>query len=114
MIARECCEQAEVCLQQASLILQKPTPAALEECAQTLAQVVDTMEKLAGGSAREEDPAVRLALTRICVASRNLSLQIEHASNLVRGWMQLQLGEGYTRGGSPVFSEQDAQRHLEA
>jgi hypothetical protein len=37
-----------------------------------------------------------------------------NGSNLVRGWMQLRLGEGYTRGGSPRFAEPEPARHLEA
>jgi hypothetical protein len=57
---------------------------------------------------------VTRAIYRIQASARALGQRIEHGSKLVRGWMQLRLGEGYTRGGLPTFMEPPNERHLEA
>lgn len=113
MTPRECCEAAEGGLARAGQLLLTPSPSALEESLQTLSQVLEILETLATGTSRDWDPAVHLAFRRIQTGSRALAAQIEHGSNLVGGWMQLRLGEGYSRQGSPTFTEVEAERHLE-
>jgi hypothetical protein len=114
MNPKECCDAAEHSLARAGKYLLDPTPSALEECLQLLNQVTDMLEALTKGTPLRWDPAVPLAIYRIQTGARALGLRLEHGSNLVRGWMQLQCGEGYTRRGLPTFTEPQTERHLEA
>src|ERR1700722_1934 len=114
MTPQECCESAEHSLARAGEFLLNPTPGALEECLQLLSQITETLETLVKGTTLGWDPAVPLAIYRIQAGARALGLRIEHGSMLVRGWMQLRLGEGYTRGGLPTFSEPQTERQMEA
>ncbi len=114
MTPRECCEEAENSLAQAGELLLNPSPGALEESVQALSRVMELLETLASASARDWDPVVHLAIHRIQTAACALAPRIEHGSKLVRGWMQLRMGEGYTRGGSPQFAEPETGRGLEA
>jgi hypothetical protein len=114
MTPRECCEAAESGLARAGQLLLTPSPGALEESLQALSRVIELLETLASGTARDWDPVVHLAIHRVQAGARALAPQIVNGSNLVRGWMQLRLGEGYTRGGSPRFAEPEPARHLEA
>lgn len=113
MTPRECCEAAENSLAQAGQLLLTPSPGALEESIQVLSRVIELLETLASGNARDWDPVVHLAIHRVHNAARGLAPQIEHGSRLVRGWMQLRMGEGYTRSGSPQFAEPEAARSVE-
>lgn len=114
MDPRERCQAAEHALAKAGDLLLQPTPSAMEDCLQALTQVLEILESLAGVTAFSCDPAIPLAAHRLQAGARLLAIRLEHASNLLRGWMQLRLGEGYTRRGAPRFAEVDAMRHLEA
>jgi hypothetical protein len=113
MTPQECCQAAEQNLARAGEFLLNPSPSALEECLQILGQVIETLETLAKGTTLGWDPAVHLAIHRIQTGARALGLRIEHGSYLIRGWMQLRLGEGYTRRGLPSFSEPQTERQME-
>ncbi len=114
MNPRERCQAAEQALARAGELLLTPTPGAIEECLQVLSQTIELLEGLAGETALGGDPAVPLAMHRVRDGARALGVRLEHGSNLLRGWMQLRRGEGYTRRGAPRFAEIDAMSHLEA
>jgi hypothetical protein len=114
MSPSESCQAAESGLQTVQKLLLEPRPDTFEQCLQALSQVIEILENLAAGSSRDWDPAVHLAFHRIRKTAGNLNLQIGHGSNLVRGWMQLRFGAGYTRRGLPEFPEREAERLFEA
>jgi hypothetical protein len=114
MNPRERCEAAEHALARAGELLLAPTPGAIEGCLQTLGQAIEILEDLAGGTAPGRDPDLRLAASRLREGADALSLRLDHGTKLLRGWMQLQRGEGYTRRGAPRFVEIDAMSHHEA
>lgn len=114
MNPKACCDAAEQSLARAGEFLLNPTPGALEECLQLLNQVTEMLETLTKGTPLGWDPAVPLAIYRIQDGARALGLRLEHGSNLVRGWMQLRRGEGYTRRGLPTFTETQTERQMEA
>lgn len=114
MTPRESCLAAESGLLRVQRLLLDPRPETLEQCLQILSQVIELLENLAAGTSTDWDPAVHVAFDRIRKSARGLQLQIEHGSNLVRGWMQLRFGEGYTRRGMPEFTDRESARVLEA
>jgi len=83
-------------------------PATLDQCLHALAQVIEILDEMAVGNPRDWDPEARTALHRIRGAAGNLQRQIEHGSNLVRGWMQIRFSAGYTRGGQPEFDGRES------
>jgi hypothetical protein len=110
MTAREQCASAEAGLAEAQRYLNQARPESIDRSVEALSQVAETLEKLAAGGAREADAA---AIRRIQKRAAMLRLEIEHGSNLVRGWRQRQSGAGYTRGGLPEFADRDSSRNLE-
>lgn len=114
MTAHERCESAESSINFARKLLLTPSPAALEECGHILSQVIETLEMLVAGSSRDWDPLVHAAIHRIRFGVNGLRIQIGHGSNLIAGWMQLKMGEGYTRQGSPELAERQSKRLMEA
>lgn len=114
MNPQERCQTAERALAKAGELLLNPTPDALEECLDAFSQVIQILETLAAGTVLGRDPAVGLAAHRLQQGARALAIRLEHGSNLLRGWMQLRLGEGYTRRGAPRFAEAAATRQMEA
>jgi len=114
MTPQERCEAAENSINAARKLLLSPSPAALEECLQILSQVIETLETLVAGSSRDWDPLVHAAIRRIRFGVSGLRVQIGHGANLISGWMQLRMGEGYTRAGSPELTDQGSNRLLEA
>lgn len=114
MTPQESCQTAESGLLKAQELLLDPRPEAFEQCLHLLSQAIEILEALAAGSSRDWDPPVHLAFRRILISARTLRHQIDHGSNLLRGWMQLRFGNGYTRGGLPEFSETREQRLFEA
>jgi hypothetical protein len=111
MTPQESCQSAEAGLREAQQLL---GPGTIDQCLVALAQVIEILEEVAAGNVRDWDPAIHLAFHRIRGTARDLQTQVAHGSNLVRGWMQLRFGAGYTRRGMPEYSEREAERFFEA
>ena len=111
MSARESCVTAEDRLREAERLLR---PATLGQCLQALGQVIELLEEIAAGNPGDWDPSVHVAFSRIRSSAQDLRLQIEHGSQLVRGWMQLRFGAGYTPKGLPEFADCESRSHFEA
>ncbi len=114
MTPHQCCESAEFGLSRVQQELLHPSPNALDESLQTLIEAAESLRALGAGGSGELDDSVRQALQRVQTSARNLRIQIDHGSNLVRGWMQLKFGSGYARNGSPEFAPPVAGQSLEA
>ncbi len=111
MAIRDSCAAAEDRLRQAQTLLR---PNTLDQCVHALGQVVEILEEIAAGSARDWDPEMHLAFHRIRASAQSLQVQVEHGSRLIRGWMQLRFGAGYTRRGHVQLDEFEAARNFEA
>lgn len=109
--ALQSCRSAEARLEEAAQLLR---PSSIEPCLCALAQVIEILEEVAAGNARDWDPAVHEAFQRIRETARHLHRQVEHGRNLVRGWMQVRFAAGYTRRGQPEFDERESARFFEA
>jgi hypothetical protein len=105
------CEQAESKMRQARELL---GPATINQCLVALAQVIEVLEEVAAGNPRDWDPEIQVSFHRIRAAARDLHLQVGHGSDLIRGWMQLRFGAGYTRRGLPEFAERESEQLFEA
>jgi hypothetical protein len=110
----ESCQAAETSLAAAQRLLSDPRPERLEQGLEALCRAIEIMENLAAGTSRDWDPAVHLAIHRVHASSRHLHRQVEHGTNLVRGWMQRKFGAGYNRGGLPEFTGRESARSFEA
>jgi hypothetical protein len=98
------CQEAEGKIQEARQWLLDARPGAIDSCQSTLQQTIATLETLIAEKALQPDPAVSSALQSIRRSAHSLGQQIEFASNLYFGWIQLRLGAGYTQQGLPVFA----------
>ena len=80
-------------------------PEAVDRCQTALQRVVDILEAAHRGEngLHRSDPLLSAALLRIRRSALGIQLQIEYASNLCSGWLQLRLGAGYTDQGLPVL-----------
>jgi hypothetical protein len=99
----DACLRAETRIQEIRQILLEPRPDAVERCQSELQQVVAVLEGLISKAPFSFDPPASLALRRLRRSAHALKLQIEVASNLCFGWIQLRLGAGYTAQGLPVL-----------
>jgi hypothetical protein len=97
------CLRAEAKIQEIRQMLLDPRPDAVERCQNELQQVVSALEGLISKGPFSFDPPASSALLRIRRSAHALKLQIEVASNLCFGWIQLRLGTGYTAQGLPVL-----------
>ncbi len=111
MSPQQSCQRAESNLREAQQFL---GPSTIQQCLVALAQVIEILEEVAAGNPRDWDPEIQLAFHRIRDAARDLHTQVGHGSDLIRGWRQLRLGAGYTRGGLPEFAERESERLFEA
>jgi hypothetical protein len=114
MNPQESCQAAEAKIQEAQRLMLDPRPEAIERCLNELSQVIALMEKLTTGGSRDWTPEVHASFHRIKSAVDRLRLQIEHASNLCLGWLQVRFGAGYTRQGLPELAERDTKSSLDA
>jgi hypothetical protein len=90
------------------------SPSTINQCLVALAQVIEVLEEVAAGNPSDWDPEMQIAFHRIRAAARDLHLQVGHGSDLIRGWMQMRFGAGYTRRGQPEFPEHESERLFEA
>ncbi|HYV63638.1 MAG TPA: hypothetical protein VE958_13235 [Bryobacteraceae bacterium] len=101
MTLTERCQAGEAKLEQVSTALLDPRPEVLDRCEAELQEVIGLLESepgLTAGNTSDRDYLLRLR-RRI----RLLAVQAQHAANLIQGWVQLGLSEGYTDQGKPVL-----------
>jgi|SRR5271170_55822 len=110
----EACLGAEVKLREARQFLLDSRPEAVERCQSELQQVVAVLEKLVAAEPLQSNPPASSALLRVRRLAHLLRLQIEFASNLCSGWIQLRLGAGYTEQGLPVLVRRESGSSFEA
>lgn len=96
--ALEICDQAERRIREAQRMLIDPRRETLDSVQSELAEVIGGLR----GLGRSLQPELRAPLQRIRAEAGTLSRQIEHASNLYMGYMQLRVNHGYTRQGMPM------------
>jgi hypothetical protein len=94
---------AEGKLREVRQMLLDARPESVDRCQSELQQVVAVLERLVSDGALQTNPSVSSALLRIRRSAHALGLQIEYASNLCFGWIQLRLSTGYTAQGLPVL-----------
>jgi hypothetical protein len=110
----ESCHAAEAKIQDVEKLLLEPCPEILDRCEKELREVIGLLEGLVSAGKRDWTPEAVEGLYRIRRRAGTLRRQIEHASNLWAGWLQLRLGTGYTERGRPVFSGQEPGSTFEA
>lgn len=110
----ESCHAAEAKIQDIEKLLLEPSPEILERCERELREVIGLLEGLISAGKRNWSPEAVDGLYRIQRKACSLRKQIDHASNLWAGWLQLRLGTGYTERGRPVFSGQEPGSTFEA
>ena len=99
----DACLHAAAKLGEARQLLLDPRPASVDRCQSELQEVVAMLEALISKGALPSNPGVSSALLGIRRSAQALKLQIEVASNLCFGWIQLRLGAGYTAQGLPIL-----------
>jgi hypothetical protein len=99
----DACLYAETKLREARQLLLDARPESVDRCQSELQQVVTVLERLVSEGALQSSPGASSALRRIRRSAHALKLQIDYASNLCFGWIQLRLGAGYTAQGLPVL-----------
>ncbi|MGD1090859.1 MAG: hypothetical protein ABSB35_02575 [Bryobacteraceae bacterium] len=100
----ESCHAAEARIQAVERLLLESRPGSLEQCETELREVAVILQRLVSEGKGHFSPETGAAFKRIKQATGRLQRQVEHASNLWTGWLQLRLGTGYTDRGRPVFS----------
>jgi hypothetical protein len=99
----DACVRAEAKLREVRQLLLDARPESVERCQSELQEVVAMLEALISKGALPSNPGVSSALLGIRRSAQALKLQIEFASNLCFGWIQLRLGAGYTAQGLPIL-----------
>ncbi len=110
----DACLYAEAKLREVRQLLLDMRPEAVDRCQSELQQVIAVLEKLVSEGAFQPNPRASSALVRIRQSARMLKLQIEYASNLYLGWMQLRMGAGYTQQGRPLLVAREPGSSFEA
>jgi hypothetical protein len=110
----DACLYADAKLREVQRLLLDMRPEAVERCQSELQQVIAVLQKLVSEGSREPNPRVSSTLVRIRRSARALKLQIEYASNLYWGWIQLRLGAGYTQQGRPLLVMREPGSSFEA
>jgi len=108
----ESCLAAEAKMLRAQELLAED--ARLETVDLCVAELGEAAELLRGLAGQAIDSEVSVSIHRIRNSARLLSLRIEHASRLCRGWIQRRLGTGYTAQGAPVLMPPEAETLFEA
>jgi hypothetical protein len=100
----EACLHAEARIREAGQWLLDVRPGSIDRCQSELQQVAAVLEGLAAQGTFHANPPLSSALLRIRRSAHALRFQIQYASNLYLGWIQLRLGAGYTKQGLPVLA----------
>jgi hypothetical protein len=121
MTLKERCQTAEAKLEQVSAALLDPRPEIVDRCEMELQEVIELLESNAllestsdSTSVRPDDRReVRAELLRLRNRIRLLAMQVQQATNLCQGWIQLGLSEGYTDQGTPAVPPGEPQASYE-
>jgi hypothetical protein len=100
----EACLHAEGRIREAGQCLLDARPGSIDRCQSELQQVAAVLEGIVAQGTFQANPPLSSALLRIRRSAHALKLQIQYASNLYFGWIQLRLGAGYTERGLPVLA----------
>jgi hypothetical protein len=100
----ESCRGAEARIHTVEKLLLQPRPETLDQCETELREIILILQRLVSEGKRHWTPETGAAFRTIKQATGRLRRQIEHASNLWAGWLQLRMGIGYTERGRPVYS----------
>ena len=101
--ALEACLHAEARIREVQQWLLDARPEVVDRCQIELQQIVAVLEKLVTEGTCQTNPPASSALAGLRRSAHILRLQIEYASNLCLGWIQLRLGAGYTDQGLPAL-----------
>lgn len=96
--ALEICAQAEDRIRQAQQLLLEPRPETIDRAVAELMEVIGALKQVRPPITSD----LRDPLQRIRTVTRALARQVEHASNLYMGLVQLRMANGYTRQGLPL------------
>jgi len=111
--ALDACRAAEAKLGDVQRLLLDPKPETLDRAMAELTEVATVLNTLVKSGTQKWNPAALASFHQIRLSARALRPQLEHASKFCLGWIQLHLGTGYTRQGSPVFVESEARSSFE-
>jgi hypothetical protein len=96
---------AEAAMREAGQLFLEARPEAVDRGHAALQRAAEILERLRAEPKLPADPLLAQALLRIRQLAVILKFQIECASNLCSGWLQLSMGAGYTAQGLPVLNE---------
>lgn len=113
MSAVETCLATEAKIREVQRLLLESRPETLDRCAAELSEVVTALEELVSAGPRQWSPAETELFQQMKRAASGLQGQIDHASHLWTGWLQLWMGAGYTKQGLPVFANREARSCFE-
>jgi hypothetical protein len=108
----EACRQADTKIRAAGQALLASDPGAIDFCQSELQQAVTVLERLVSAGAFQSDSSVSWTLLGIRRSAQVLKVQIEYASTLHSGWIQLRFGAGYTEKGLPLLITGEASGEL--
>lgn len=109
--AVEICASAEKRIREAQRLVGDLHPESLDRAMTELAELIGELRGLVKQQARQ--PELLDMLERVRAMAHLLARQIEHASNLYLGLVQLHLATGYTRQGAPSVAS-GARNSIEA
>lgn len=110
--AAEACRAAETKILQAQEKLAGDArPETVEHCVTELAEAAELLRAL--DASQRLDAEASASLRNIRSTARQLGPQMQQASRLCLGWMQLRSGTGYTVQGSPVLAPHEAETLFE-
>ena len=104
-MGEEVLNSAEAAMREAGQFFLEARPEAVDQGRAALQRAAGILEGLRAERALSTGPGLAQALLRIRQLAAILSVQIECASNLCSGWLQLSMGAGYTAEGLPVLNE---------
>src|SRR5580704_5109998 len=121
MTLKERCQAGEAKLEQVAAALLDPRPEIVDRCEMELQEVIELLESNAllesatdSTSVRPDDRGeVRANLLRLRKKIRLLAMQVQQATNLCQGWIQLGLSQGYTDQGRPALPPSQPQASYE-
>lgn len=110
----ESCRFIAARMGEAQARLLQPGLEALDHCTTELSEAIVALERLAAAGPEYWSPEAGPWLREIKSAAGRLRPQIEHASRVCLGWIQMRLATGYTRQGSPVWTGGQTNTSFEA
>ena len=107
MTLKERCQAGETKMAQVSTALLDPRPEMLDDCQTYLQEVIALLEGESPNSENKTD------LLRLRSKIRLLDVQVQQATNLCQGLVQLGWSEGYTDQGTPAVTPSEPRSSYE-